>query len=225
MSAYNSARFIEEAIESVLSQEGPTFELLIGDDASTDSTREKIRRFRSHRLVTPIYGRKRNGQGKMRNDLAKLSRSTYLCPVDSDDVLLPGALSRLASYLDRHRSIGLVYADCLMIWEQSRQLPLLCGRSPQHQWDLLGSPINHGGALLRRESFWKCGGYDERRWSIEDFSMLLRFQEKFRVHYLKGELTYLWRRHGQSTTHRRSQGEAMLRLVAEAHERRKRINL
>ena len=74
---------------------------------------------------------------------------------------------------------------------------------------------------MRTASLRAVGGYDERPQTIEDFSMLLRFQERYAVKYLAGEVYYLWRRHPQSDTHRHPQrGEQMLQLAVEAHQRR-----
>ena len=229
MASCNTARYLEEAIESVLSQKDASYELLIGDDCSQDSSRQKLKRYRQHPAVRLFLGNRRKGPAKLRNDLIRQSKSTFICPVDSDDILLPGALQRMSEIFKSNPSLGLVYGDCLMFYEDKTgrptELPRLCQIDSNSIWNLVGSRINHGGCLMKRECFWAAGGYDERTWFIEDFSLLLRFEEMFPIKYLKGETYYLWRRHPKSGSQRIETGPAVLRILKEVYERRERAEI
>src|SRR3712207_5858886 len=88
--AYNAERFVHEAIESAVTQGLSSYEIVVGDDASTDRTQERceatIRRFPD----APIryHRNERNlGGGGNRNACARRCRGTYLLNLDADDIL------------------------------------------------------------------------------------------------------------------------------------------
>lgn len=87
---YNSSSFLEETVASILGQEVDGLELVLVDDGSTDDTRSIIEKYKSR--ATCIFGRN-EGASSARNKGTAASAGKYLQYVDSDDVLLPGALA------------------------------------------------------------------------------------------------------------------------------------
>src|SRR5829696_2931566 len=85
---YNQARFLGEAIESVLAQSHPLFEVVVVDDGSTDDTSEVAARYPGVRLVR----QENRGLSGARNAGLARSRGEYVVFLDADDRLLPGAL-------------------------------------------------------------------------------------------------------------------------------------
>jgi glycosyltransferase involved in cell wall biosynthesis len=101
MPAYNSERYIAEAIESVLSQTYKNFELVIFDDGSTDRTREIIDRYTDDRIVR-LYSDKNQGLIAARNNIAQVARGKYLALLDADDRALPERFAIQVNYLETH---------------------------------------------------------------------------------------------------------------------------
>jgi glycosyltransferase involved in cell wall biosynthesis len=97
--AYNVEAYIEQAINSVLSQSYPHFKLLIVDDASTDNTVEKIKTFTDSRL-TLITGNKFGSPAKARNTALKQVTTPYVAFLDADDAYLPSALQLLLNAIE-----------------------------------------------------------------------------------------------------------------------------
>lgn len=96
MPAYNAAPWLGQAVESVLLQEGPAWELLIIDDGSTDGTAGMARRYA--RLDPRIHVLRNTGQkgpGGGRNTGLHAARGSAALFLDSDDALWPEALSAL----------------------------------------------------------------------------------------------------------------------------------
>jgi len=91
MPAYNTGRYIGEAIESVLRQEGVDFELVVVDDGSADDTVRVVRGFPSPRIRLIENGARR-GIAHCHNVVLERSTAPFLAHVDSDDLILPGAL-------------------------------------------------------------------------------------------------------------------------------------
>lgn len=105
---YNYGHFIEQAIESVLSQEffADQTEILVVDDGSTDDTAERVSRFASR----VFYFHKPNGgqASAFAFGLSK-ARGEIVALLDADDYFLPGKLRRVVQEFQKHPEAGLVY--------------------------------------------------------------------------------------------------------------------
>lgn len=94
MPAYKVAEYIEESIESVLSQTYQTWELIIVDDCSPDTTREVISKHASRdKRIKPIFLKKNSGPAVARNEGLKFARGRWIAFLDSDDIWIPKKLS------------------------------------------------------------------------------------------------------------------------------------
>src|ERR687898_2206392 len=101
---YNQAHFLGEAIESVLSQSYPNFEIIVVDDGSTDNTSEVASRYEGVRLVR----QENRGLAGARNTGIKHSEGEYLVFLDADDRLLPEALAVGLGCFEAHPECALV---------------------------------------------------------------------------------------------------------------------
>ncbi len=107
---YNSARFLAEAIESVLNQSYADFELLIVDDRSYDGSREIIRDYaaRDGRIVA-VFNDENLGMVENWNACLKLAKGEYVKFLFGDDLFAsPGALRRMVAVLEADPGISLV---------------------------------------------------------------------------------------------------------------------
>ena len=100
MPAFNSERYIAEAIESVLAQTYTNFELIIVDDGSTDGTREIINRYQDPRIIK-IFSEKNQGLIATRNKIASIARGKYLALLDADDRAFPERLQLQVDFLEK----------------------------------------------------------------------------------------------------------------------------
>jgi glycosyltransferase involved in cell wall biosynthesis len=90
MAMYNTRRYVHEAIESVLGQAYPHFELIIVDDGSTDGGHEVVRGYSDPRIR--LIRTANHGLSAARNCGVGESRGNYITFLDSDDLLLPMSL-------------------------------------------------------------------------------------------------------------------------------------
>ena len=97
----NRARYIGEAIESILGQTLSDFELLIIDDASTDDSVDRIQAFDDPRLRL-VRNERNQGIPATRNRGVALAEGEYLAFLDSDDRALPGRLTQQLRFLEAH---------------------------------------------------------------------------------------------------------------------------
>jgi len=109
----DAARFIEEAIESVLSQTLADLELLLIDDGSTDGSvalaRDYAAKFPRRVRYFEHAGRANRGKSVSRNLGIAEARGLYLAFLDADDVFLPHKLAHQLELLTRHPEAVMVY--------------------------------------------------------------------------------------------------------------------
>ena len=86
VSAYNIENYIERAINSILEQTYTNYELIIINDASKDSTLEKIKKYDDPR-ITVISNEKNRGLGAVRNIGIERASGEYIVHLDGDDAL------------------------------------------------------------------------------------------------------------------------------------------
>lgn len=115
MVTYNHAPFIRQAIHSVLTQEaGFEYELVIGDDCSTDGTGDIVRELAGEHPGRIRVFRRTQNLGMHRNFVATLQacRGRYVALLDGDDYWTsPHKLARQADFLDRHPDYALCCHD------------------------------------------------------------------------------------------------------------------
>lgn len=118
MPAYNSERFIEQAVRSVRMQTMQRWEMIIVDDCSTDKTAEQIKRLAAEDpRIIPVYSESNHGAAESRNIALRQCRGEFVALLDADGVWHPQKLGR---ELERARETDadLVYSSYAMIDEQ-----------------------------------------------------------------------------------------------------------
>jgi glycosyltransferase involved in cell wall biosynthesis len=112
---YNMAKYLPEAIESVLSQDYPHIEYIVVDGGSTDGSIELLERYKDRLSYT-------SGPDGGPSDAAfqglQRARGEILTWLNADDSFLPGAISTAVAYLDAHPQTGVVYGEGWWIDEQ-----------------------------------------------------------------------------------------------------------
>jgi len=98
--SYNQGQYLAETIESILNQDYPNLELIIIDGGSTDDSVEVIKRYESH--LAYWVSEKDSGQSEAINKGLRRATGDLFNWINSDDILFPGALWRMAEAHARH---------------------------------------------------------------------------------------------------------------------------
>ena len=127
--SYNQAPFLEETIQSVLSQDYQPLEYIIVDGGSNDGCLEIIQRY-ADRLAWWVSEPDRGQTDAINKGFAR-ARGEVLAWLNSDDTYLPGAVAEAVAAMQAHPEAGLVYGDANLIDEHGRVI----GKFPARQTD------------------------------------------------------------------------------------------
>ena len=114
MPCYNSARFVADAISSVLAQTSNNWKLIVIDDGSTDDTRQIIREVLQaspRACKTARISSDHKGLGAIRNEAIEYVNTEWVLPFDSDDILHPDAIAQFEKAIAANPD-----ADLLVSW-------------------------------------------------------------------------------------------------------------
>lgn len=158
--SFNQGKYIRETIESVLNQDYANIEYLVMDGGSTDDTVDILKSYNDQRLIWVSEPDK--GQTDALNKGLRQARGQYLTYLNSDDLLLPGAISSLVAQFERDPSIDLIYGDCLFIDSNSKtMLTAYAGLYSLSDIVIGKLAILQPGTIWRRRVFEKIGFFWE----------------------------------------------------------------
>lgn len=155
VTTYQHARFIERCMESVLSQSfGGTLELIVGDDGSTDGTRELIADLAARdSRVKPVFHSRNLGPAGNLNSLVAMARGNNIAHLDGDDAWENGKLAAQLEVLDADPAVVAVYCNAWVVTPDDACLGLFNGAVPPRIdfKELLrrGNFLNHSSLLYR----------------------------------------------------------------------------
>lgn len=164
MTAYNRAGFIRQAIESVLSSTYQSFELLIVDDCSTDTTVSIAQEYAARDNRIKVYVNERNlGDYPNRNKAASYASGKYIKYLDSDDVMYPHCLEVMVSSMERFPEAGYGLSS---ISDEQRPYPVQVSCRDTYLENFYG--YGHfgrapGSAIIKLASFNQVGGFSGER--------------------------------------------------------------
>lgn len=177
----NAAKFLEQTIQSVLSQRYPHIEYLVIDGGSTDGTVEIICKYESR--LAYWHSQPDRGLAHAFNLGLAQARGEWLLFLHADDFFLaPQVVEMMAPHLASHPEADVVFGQTIIMSRQPEPAPLplvkIYGqpwRWPEFRWR---DTIPHPSAFTQRRYFNRVGGFDET------FRICLDYE-----HYLRGGKT------------------------------------
>lgn len=176
--AYNAAAYLEDTLQSVLSQNYPEIEVMVVDDGSNDRSYEIASNYPDSR-VRAIQQRN-GGPSAARNTGFRHSTGEFIWYLDADDLLVEGCVTPLvtALQLDEGRAFvvgawqttdakGLAHSG-------SQHVPLDTTTTQLYSQMLLRTVFPVGSAVFRSSAVEASGGWDESLWCAEDRDFYLR---------------------------------------------------
>jgi glycosyltransferase involved in cell wall biosynthesis len=188
MSVYNGERFLRMAIDSVLAQTFRDWELIVIDDASTDSTPEILAEYRDPRIQV-LRNETNRKQAVCSNRGIAAASGRYIARFDADDVSLPDRLGKQVAYLEAHPDVALVASAAHFIDEAGSRVDFRAGGLGCCAVNFLFTwycPVIHSSVVFRTEAARPPNGYDDnpRYCFSEDYEFMSRIAFHGKVHVL-----------------------------------------
>ncbi len=183
MCTYNRARFIKDAIDSVMLQTYGDWELLILDDASTDDTEKIVLPYLSDPRIRYVKNESNMGIAKHRNKGLSLSRGEYIAVLDSDDYWIDREkLEKQVAILDKKPECSLVGTHMHIVDEEGTLLKKITYQIADKDIRshlLLKNQFCHSSVLYRKSAALHCHGYDEALFIWEDYDLWLKIGTEY----------------------------------------------
>ncbi len=165
---YNHGAYVDEAVQSVLVQTYPDFEIIIVNDGSTDEATNRILETYTQ-PKTQVLQTSNQGLAQARNNGIAAARGEYILPLDADDRIGRTYLEKAIGVLQRQATVGIVYCKAEFFGEQTGEW----GLPPYSLEGMLTSNMIFCSALYRRTDWELVGGYNNGMPAWEDYDLWL----------------------------------------------------
>ena len=216
MPAYNSEKYIAEAIESILNQTFSDFEFIIINDGSTDGTSKIVRKYATRDPRIKFIDNKRNqGLIAVLNQGLDLCTCEYIARMDSDDISRPERFKLQVDYMDTHPNVGVVGAWCQKFGNQVKNDVFKYQESMRlFDWLIYGTQFAHPTAMIRTSVLRNNKiYYDPKYPHAEDYGFWVSIARVSEIHNLQTVLLdYRWHDTNVSVLHHKTQMESAERV-------------
>ena len=223
MSVYNGARYLREAVDSILGQTFGDFEFIIVDDGSTDETPAILDSYGDPRIVR-LRNETNIGLTRSLNKGLAVARGEYVARQDADDVSDSSRLAKQTQFLAVMESVAIVGSAHYEIDPNGRVLRLITPpveSSEIHDHLLYQSCFCHGSVLMRLHAVKSVGFYREDVPVTQDRDLWLRLSDRYSLANLSDPVYYLRiSADSVSSRRRRLQRKIGVQLTKQAFERR-----
>ncbi|WP_193872900.1 glycosyltransferase [Coleofasciculus sp. LEGE 07081] len=195
--------FLREAIESVLNQVYPYWELCIADDASTKPyVQSVLKDYEAKDTRIKLFFREENGHiSRASNSALEIATGEFVVLLDHDDLLTPDALYEAVLLLNKHPNADMIYSDEDKLLEDGKLGEPFFKPDWCHDSFLSRMYTCHLG-IYRRSLINEIGGFRDGYEGSQDYDLVLRLTEKTNHIFHIPKILYHWRVHSDSTASR-----------------------
>lgn len=183
---YNAETYLNDAIQSILQQTFPDFELLAINDGSTDGSREILKSIKDTRLIV-VENDTNCGIIEALNKGLKLAKGEFVARMDADDIAVSERLERQVRFFDEHPNVALVGGGANLMDDKGMvfgvcKVPLSYSEILERIFSV--NCFIHPSVMMRRKAIQTIGGYDRDAQHAEDYDLWLRILENHPVENL-----------------------------------------
>jgi glycosyltransferase involved in cell wall biosynthesis len=196
LTSYNHAKFLREAIDSVINQTFTDWELFIWDDVSSDHSWDIIQSYSDTRIKAFRNDRTRRYLYAINNTITDWATGQYIAIHHSDDGWEPEKLAEQVAYLDTHEDVGAVFTHIQVIDENNRLISNDWFNQPNRkrtEWLRLlflnTNKLCHPSALVRKTAYINEGLYKLAHAQNDDAEMWTRLLMNSEIHIIPKKLT------------------------------------
>ena len=206
MTLYNASTFLAEAVESVINQTLPCWELIAVDDGSSDNSLDILRHYTDSRIR--VFSFEQNfGRTAALNFGCRQSTADYIAILDADDIASPNRLQIQCDFLDDNKCVGIVAGFADFIDRYGRIISYYKPLSYPEQLNACLSwsmPIVHSTMMIRRSILMdECNGYSDDFSIGHDWHLCVKVAKSYPIYVLPFFLGS-WRKYPSSMTGNRA---------------------
>lgn len=169
--SFNQAQFIEQTIQSVLSQDYPDVEYIIVDAGSSDGSRDIIQKYRD-RLASIIFEPDDGPADGLNKGFAKATGDIFYY-LNADDYLLPGALQTAANHFADMPHLDVIYGNGLVVDKQGQVVKrIFCNKWNLRSYVFGTVSVVQQATFIRCAAFKKAGGFNIHNRTCWDYELL-----------------------------------------------------
>ena len=202
MNCYNSEKYLNDSIVSVINQNYTNWELIFWDNLSTDKSSQIISKYKDKR-IRYYLSKKHTSLGQARNNAIKKAKGEFIAFLDCDDIWLSEKLKhQIPLFCDPE--VGIVICNSIFFNSKNNEKLLYTNKKPKEGYvfkELLESyNISLETAIIRKSAIEKLDHYFDNRFEvIEEFDLFARLSINFKLAYVDKTLGK-WRIHQESDT-------------------------
>jgi glycosyltransferase involved in cell wall biosynthesis len=225
MANYNNAKFIQESIESVISQSYNDWELVIVDDCSTDNSMDIIKPYLKDKRIKVILHKKNHGYGGTLRTAAANSTMSILAILDADDKLTNDALKTIASTYLKNQEAGFIYSTMWVCDSDLNpiQISQWIGSDVPPKTNLINPRVSHL-KTFQRELYLKTTGFYPHLRIACDKDIIFKMEEITNFYYIDKPL-YFYRIHEAGVSQGKKRFQARIELyITRCMSYQRRVN-
>ncbi len=200
---YNMGKYLPYAIQSILEQTYPYFDIHIVDDGSTDNSRDVISQYENDSRIF-IHYQENQGQAKAKNTGILSAKGSFIAFLDADDTWSHDKLEKQLPWFERKNNIGVVYTSYALTTEDGRLM-----ETPKRKHYngkiteklLIDNFVTGMASIVKKECFDAVGIFDETLPMGIDYDLWLRISARYEFYYID-DVTYYYRQWGGQMSHR-----------------------
>ncbi|MBI2843637.1 MAG: glycosyltransferase [Armatimonadetes bacterium] len=200
MAVYNTAPYLEEAVNSILSQTRGDFEFIIVNDGSADGSGEILDNYSNMDHRIRVVHQENRGLPASLNRGIQLARGKYVARMDGDDISLPERLEKQVSFMGSNPDIGLCGTACRLFGDKSGVSWTMTDPEEIRCRMLFWPCVTHPTVMMRRDLILKHDLYYRTDFKqAEDYELWVRFSQVCKITNLP-ETLFLYRIRAKQAT-------------------------
>lgn len=198
---YNRANFLQDSIVSIINQTYQNIEIIILDNASTDSTEYIVKKLKSFSNIKYIRNKKNIGATNNYNKCLEIAKNDYIAIFHSDDVYKKDILEKEMDVILKYPNIGAVFTNCFIINEKNNLIgsnifpKKLKGKIIFNFYEIFEELLKNGNSfvmfptlLIKKDILKEVGSFKTVFRTASDMEFWLRLLTKYNIAILEEKL-------------------------------------
>ncbi len=192
MTVYNTDKYLNESVNSILNQNYKNFEFIIVDDFSTDKSREILKKYKNKKIKLFLL-KKHIGRTPALNFGLRKCKGKFIAILDSDDISSKNRLLKQINFLKENINTQMVGTNTVLINEKGKKIKNFYIPQDNNEFNkemIFNNYLPHSSVMFRKNFLSKIGHcYPKDYTYSQDYALMLKFLKKSKIYVLPFNLT------------------------------------